>query len=132
MIRNPRVSIDRARRSSGFTLTELMVSLGIITVLAAFALPAYRDYVGTSERGVLVSNMSTIEVFQEDFRLRNGTYAVDLADKAAIEAAIGWEPQDDGTITYAIAAGDGTTYRLTAVSDGITVCLEFPAKTGCP
>ena len=120
------------RQQSGFTLTELMISVGIITVLAAFAMPAYRDYVETSERGVLVSNMSTIEVFQEDFRLRNGAYAINLADKAAITAATGWDPQDDGTITYAIADGDGTTYQLTGSSDGVTICLQYPAKIACP
>ncbi|MEM1435908.1 MAG: prepilin-type N-terminal cleavage/methylation domain-containing protein [Pseudomonadota bacterium] len=120
------------RAQRGFTLTELMISVGIISILGAFALPAYRDYVATSERGVLISNMATIEVFQEDFRLRTGAYAVDLADKAGITAVIGWDPQDDGTITYAIAAGDGTTYRFSATSDGETVCLIFPAKTPCP
>ena len=109
------------RAQRGFTLTELMISVGIITILGAFAVPAYRDYVATSERGVLISNMATIEVFQEDFRVRNGAYAVDLADKAAITAAIGWDPQDDGTIAYDIAAGDGTTYRFSATSDGVTV-----------
>ena len=116
----------------GFTLTELMVSIGIVTILAAFALPAYQDYVATSERGVLVTNMATIEVFQEDFRLRTGSYAINLADKAAITAAIGWDPQDDGTIAYSIADGDGSTYRLTGSSDGVTICLEYPAKVACP
>lgn len=125
-------SMAVARIARGFTLTELMISIGIITILGAVALPAYRNYVASSERGVLVTNMATIEVFQEDFRLRNGSYAVNLADAAAIEAALDWTPQDDGATTYAIGDGDGSSYRFTAEANGISVCLVFPTKTPCP
>ena len=120
-------------RQNGFTLMELMVALAIMAILAAITVPLYRDYIETSQEGVLVSNMSTIEVFQEDFRLRNGAYAVNLADKAAIEAAVGWTPRDSAEYTYSIADSDGTFYRLTGVDgEGNTVCLQFPDKTPCP
>ncbi len=119
-------------RTAGFTLMELMIAITIMAILAAIAMPAYNNYIETSERGVLVSNMSTIEVFQEDFRMRNGNYANDLADTAAITAAINWDPQDPD-VTYAIAASGGNLYRLTATNaNGTTVCLEFPAKQPCP
>ncbi|MFK7912899.1 MAG: type IV pilin protein [Pseudomonadales bacterium] len=117
----------------GFTLMELMISIAIIAIIGAFAMPAYNGYIETSQQGVLISNMSTIEVFQEDFRLRNGAYAVNLADRAAIEAAIGWEPQGSAAYTYSIATGDGSTYSLTGDDgDGHTACMVYPAKTVCP
>lgn len=117
--------------TAGFTLAELMIAIGIMAILSAFAMPAYNNYIQTSEQGVLVTNMSTIEVFQEDFRMRNGNYANDLADTAAITAAIDWDPQDT-TVAYSIAASGGTTYEVTATSaNGISVCLEFPAKDPC-
>ena len=117
---------------AGFSLVELMVAVAIIAILAAFALPAYNNYIATAEDGQLVSNISTMRVFQEDFFMRNGSYAVNLADIAAIEAAIGWEPQSDDGITYSIAAGDGTFYQVTATSpNGRSICRRFPANTPC-
>lgn len=123
-----------ARQSQqGFTLIELLISVVILSIIGAIAMPMYQSYVQTGEEGVLLSNMATIEVFQEDFRLRTGDYAVNLADKAAIEAAIGWEPRDSAEYLYSIAAGDGSIYRLTGVDpNGNTRCIEYPAGTPCP
>lgn len=117
---------------SGFTLIELMVTVAVIAVLAAIALPMYNGYIQTSREGVLVNNISTIEVFQEDFRLRNGNYFAPAANAAEIEAGIGWNPRDDGEIAYRIAAAaDG--YQVTATdAAGITVCLQLPEKIRCP
>ena len=118
------------RRQGGFSLLELMAAVAIVAILAAVALPAYNDYIDTGSEGALVSSMATIEVFQENFRLRTGAYAVDLANVAAITAAIDWDPRDGNT--YAIADGDGTTYSLTGTTvAGDSVCMVFPAKTRC-
>ena len=119
-------------KNTGFSLIELMVALGIIAVLAAFAVPAYNSYVDTAEQGQLISNIQTMEVFQEDFFLRNGAYANNLADIAAIDGAIGWTPQRNDGITYSIANSDGTFYRVTAVApNGLTVCMQFPDNVLC-
>ena len=117
----------------GFTLIELMIAVAIIAIISAIALPAYNGYIRTSHEAVLVNNISTIEIFQEDRRLRQGTYLTVAADAAAIEAAIGWEPNGDepGT-TYVIAAGAGGSYEVTAASpDGTSVCLLLPEGTRC-
>lgn len=119
--------------AAGFSLIELLVAIAILGIITVIGLPMYRGYIETSQNGVLVNSLSTIEVFQEDFRMRNGAYAVDLADKAAITAAIQWDPRDGAEYTYSIADSDGTFYRVTGTDgDGNTVCLEFPAKTACP
>jgi len=126
------MTLPRSRRNSGFTLIELMIVIALIAIISAIAMPMYNQYIDTGEEGVLVQNISTIEIFQEDFRLRNGAYAVDLADIAAIEAAIGWRPQGDDGYTYSIADSDGTIYQVTGNNEtGDTICIEFPAKTRC-
>jgi len=117
---------------NGFTLVELMIAVAILAVLSAVALPLYNGYINSSREGVLVNNISTIQVFQEDRRLREGDYLTAAADVAAIEADIGWEPQDDGTVSYSIAAGPGDSYQVTAVdAGGVTVCIQFPDNTRC-
>ena len=121
------------RKNRGITLIELLVALVILGVLMSFALPAYQGSVDTAEEGVVRSNIMSIEVFQEDFFLRNGNYANNLADIAAIEGAIGWAPQSDDGTTYSIANSDGTLYQVTATTpDGLTVCIRFPDRTVCP
>ncbi len=122
--------------ASGFTMIELMVTVTILSILLVFAVPAYQSYIETTEEAVLVNNVNTMEVFQEDFFLRNGTYAVGLANIAAIETAIGWEPQSDDGILYAVAdgpSGDASDYNVTATHpDGLVICITFPEKTRCP
>jgi type IV pilus assembly protein PilE len=119
-------------RLSGFTLIELMIAVAIMAIIAAVALPLYSGYVQTSREAVLTSNISTMEVFQEDFRLRTGAYLIAAVDTAAIEAAIGWRPQDEGGITYSITAGPAGSYEVTAVdSAGTTVCLRLPVRVRC-
>ncbi|XOV84332.1 MAG: type IV pilin protein [bacterium] len=119
-------------QQSGFTLIELMIAVAIIAILAAFALPAYRSYVETAEQGQLINNIKTMEVFQEDFFLRNGEYAVNLADIAAIEGAIGWEPQTNDGVTYQVLDTVTTEYRVQATGpSGLVVCRVLPANVPC-
>ncbi len=121
------------RSNGGFTLVELMIAVAIVSVIAAVAIPAYNGYIAASREAVLVSNIRTMEIFQEDNRLRTGTYLTVAADQAAIEAAIDWVPEGDepGT-TYSIAAGPGGSYEVTATApDGTTVCLRMPDGVRC-
>ncbi len=116
----------------GFSLIELMIAVAIIAIIAAVGMPAYNGYITTSREGVLVNNLSTIEVFQEDFRLRNGNFLVAAANLAAITAGIGWQPQDDGGVTYVITDPGGGSYDVTATdATGTTVCMTMPEKVRC-
>ena len=120
----------------GFSLIELMIALVIFSIVVGLALPAYQNYVTTSEDGVMSANANSIQIFQEDFFLRNGTYSVGLADNAAINAAIGWSPRSGAEgFTYAIAngpAGDGSNYNVTVTNpDGRTLCITFPQRDPC-
>ncbi len=119
------------RHTSGFTLIELMIVVTIMAILLVFAVPGYQRYLRDSEEGVIVSNIHSMEMFQEDLMLRTGAYAVDLANLAAITAATGWEPRSDDDVEYQVDA-NGASYNVTATHpDGWTVCITFPEKTRC-
>ena len=120
-------------RHSGFTLIELMIVVAVLAIISAIAMPLYSGYVQASRQAVLTNNISTMEIFQEDFRLRTGAFLLVAADAAAIEAAIDWAPRGDepGT-TYVIADGGGGNYEVTATSaDGTSVCLNLPDSVPC-
>ena len=120
------------RQQRGFTLIELLIVISIATIVLTVAVPAYQQYIRDSQEGVLVSNMHSIELFQEDFFLRNGVYAGDFANIAEITAGIGWDPQATDGITYSVDA-NGATYDVTGVHpEGFTVCIRFPQKIRCP
>lgn len=61
--------------SSGFTLIELMIAVGIVSILAAVAIPIYTDYL---TRGRLVdasTGLATMRAQMERYYQDNRTYA---------------------------------------------------------
>lgn len=63
----------------GFSLIELMVALGIIALLTAFALPAYQSYVTRARRADATSMLYQVQQSQIRYRGFNADYASDMA-----------------------------------------------------
>lgn len=59
----------------GMTLIELMVTLAIVSILAAIAVPSYRQYVIRANRVDATKSLQALATAQEKFYLQNGRYA---------------------------------------------------------
>lgn len=120
----------------GFSLLELMIAVAIVGIIAAVAIPIYSNYISDAETGVLRSNIDSIRLFQEDFRLRRGAYAsgnYEFGVDTSITDAIGWSPQEnDGTTYSVVLVNGGASYQVTATNaNGTTVCRQLPENVDC-
>jgi type IV pilus assembly protein PilE len=103
------VYLARKSTRAGFTLIELMVTMAIIAVLAAFALPSYNDYV---KRGMIPEATNALS----DARVKLEQY---FQDNAA-HSYSGFASCPASTQHFTISCGTptATTYTVSATGTG--------------
>lgn len=67
------------RAARGFTLIELMITVAVIAVLTAIALPSYTDYVTRSKFAEAYAHLADLRVKMEQSYLDNRRYSTDAA-----------------------------------------------------
>jgi type IV pilus assembly protein PilE len=67
------------RRKHGFTLIELMITIVIIAVIAAIAVPNYTDYVTRSKFTEATAQLSDLRIKMEQFYQDNRRYSTTAA-----------------------------------------------------
>lgn len=118
---------NKLKSQKGFTLIELLITVSIIGILAAIAVPQYSGYVANSRKQNAINNLRAIYMKQQEYFTNNNTYYGTAAcgnDATAINTALfsGQNIISDAFYTYCITPASGATFtaRATLVSNTAT------------
>lgn len=95
------------KKSSGFTLIELMIVVAIIGILAAIAIPNFMNYQCKAKQSEAKSNLGTIRTIEEAYRAEHDTYTTSLT-------GLGFSTTGTPRYSYSVTAADGTTFSAQA------------------
>ena len=98
----------------GFTLTELMVVVAIVGILAAVAYPAYTEHVVKTRRTDAQASLMDLAARMERHFAENNTYANATIASAAATDVLSSATSPEGWYTLAITAANGSSYTLQA------------------
>lgn len=122
------------RRSAGFTMIEMLITIAIIGILAAVAYPSYNQSTRKARRSDAAATALTIQVAQEKFRGSCPFYAQSLGSTntcgstAALSTVKAPSTSSEGYYSMSITASSatGNAYEIKATATG-----SQAADTGC-
>jgi type IV pilus assembly protein PilE len=108
--------MDSMRRQRGVTLIELVVVMIIVGILAAVAIPSYRNYVMRSQRSDAKDALLALATQQEKHYLQCNSYATTIgaATNCAAGQLQGAAASKNGWYALDIPQGDATTFTVRA------------------
>lgn len=109
----------------GFTLIELMIAVAIVGILAAVAVPAYKDYVRRGSLPESFSQLADYRVKMEQYYQDNRNYGTtNCVDAASAPSWKTFAPTGARNFTYACAlSNSGQSYTVTATGKTGTVSV---------
>lgn len=104
------------RADGGFSLTELLIVVVIVGILALLALPRFMSVTTRAKATEAKLALKQVHTLQQAYRLEHERYAGDLT-------AIGYDANplvtEDGTARYAVRVEDASDARYVAVAEAV-------------
>ena len=97
---------DRTRRRPGFTLIELLIVVVIVGILAAIAIPKFRDTKGKSYAATLKADLRNLVTAQEAYMYDHSAYTTNLGSlNIALSSGV--------VVTWGVATAGGWSAKVT-------------------
>jgi prepilin-type N-terminal cleavage/methylation domain-containing protein len=106
----------------GFSLTELIVALAIVGVIAFLGALGARAVLERSQERVALANAQTVANAQRDYLVRNGTYAASAEDLGPVRNVVVVNDMSRNRDEVSIAAGADGSLGL-AVAENASSCV---------
>lgn len=116
----------KLKKTLGFTLIELMITVAIVGILASIAYPSYTSFIVRSNRAEAQRELLRLASLQEQRFVDWRSYSADMTDLGANA-----NPYVTDTGNYSIAgttANSGGSFILTATAKG----TQATNDTACP
>ncbi len=116
------------RAPRGFTLIEVMITVAIVAILSAIALPAYTAYVQRSRVPPALDALSALATRMEQRFQDTGSYTCPATLADAGDFAIACEADEDGQGFTATATGSGPVdgYGFSINHQGVRATTAHP------
>jgi type IV pilus assembly protein PilE len=129
--------LPNSRKTSavGFTLIEVMVTVAIVGILAAIALPSYSAYVARARRADARTQLVQAAQFMQRFYAANDQYDQDRASNSVLGTSVGMpdslrKSPADGTPVYQLNTSITTAGTYTATVNATAYTLTMAPISG--
>ena len=107
------------KKSDGFTLVELLISVVIVGILVAVALPNYREYVLTSNRAEAHAALLDMASRQERFVAQRNTYTTEVVANTGLGLGTANTESDYYTLSAEACPGGDIADCYIVIADAI-------------
>lgn len=107
------------RMQRGFSLIELMIAVVVIGILAAIAIPTYREHVASARRADAQALLLELAQFMERYYTANGRYVDADGDPPALPFTEAPKEQGPKAYDLVLSAVAANSYTLSAVRKDI-------------